>query len=77
MAMTENIKTKPKDLSLTPRYLDVLHWASLGFSVEETAKILFISEDTVKTHRKHAISRLNAENMIHAVAISIRKGYIK
>ncbi|WP_129715797.1 response regulator transcription factor [Pedobacter sp. SYP-B3415] len=45
--------------SLTPRELEILRYFALSKSASEIAESLFISEMTVKTHRKHIKKKLN------------------
>lgn len=52
---------------LTPREMDVLTQVAEGFSYEETAKILSLSLNTVKTHLKRVYSKLEVENRLQAV----------
>lgn len=61
---------------LTDRERDVLSWAGRGKSVLDTAEILNLSEDTVKTHIRNALKKLNANNKTHAVTKAIYLGLI-
>lgn len=54
---------------LSAREEQVLALAAGGRSLEETAGELYLSIETVKTHRKGAIHKLGALNTTHAVAI--------
>lgn len=54
-------------LRLTEREKDVLVWAGRGKTVQETAAILEISYNTVETHIRHAIGKLEAATKTHAV----------
>ena len=59
---------------LTPRELDVLELVAAGFSTAEIARVLWITEDTVRTHVKRTLARLGARTRAHAVAIAFREG---
>ncbi len=59
---------------LTPRELDVLELVAAGFSTAEIARVLWITEDTVRTHVKRTLHRLGARTRAHAVAIAFRDG---
>ena len=61
-------------VKLTSRELDVLSLAAEGSSAKETGQRLFISEDTVRTHRRKILKKLGARNMTHAVTIAFRQG---
>ena len=43
----------------------------------QAARELELSEETVKTHTKHILARLNARNRTHAVAIALRSSLIE
>lgn len=61
---------------LTDRERDVMCWAARGKTTVDTAEILQISTDTVETHMKHSLRKLNATNRTHAVAKCIALGLI-
>jgi DNA-binding CsgD family transcriptional regulator len=61
---------------LTDRERDVLSWAARGKSVLDTADILVLSEDTVKTHIRNALKKLDANNKTHGVTKAIYLGLI-
>jgi DNA-binding CsgD family transcriptional regulator len=47
-----------------------------GHSNLHTSRELSISEDTVKTHMKNIMLKLNAKDRTHAVTIGVRRGII-
>jgi two-component system NarL family response regulator len=58
---------------LTRRQLQILQLLADGESTTVAARQLDLSEETVKTHIKTALSRLNARNRTHAVSIALRE----
>ena len=62
--------------SLTPRELQVLQLAANGLTTIEIAETIFLSKDTVESHRKKVIMKMKVRNMIHAVAEALRKKWI-
>ena len=42
----------------------------------EIAKRLYVSEDTVKTHVRHLLGKMQARCRAHAVAVGFRRGII-
>ncbi|MFF4600128.1 response regulator transcription factor [Amycolatopsis sp. NPDC001319] len=61
---------------LTPRELDVLRCIARGFSRSETARELFVSTETVKTHTTHVLRKLGARDRAHAVDLGYRLGLL-
>ncbi|GAB4247747.1 MAG: hypothetical protein Tsb0034_27050 [Ekhidna sp.] len=62
--------------NISHRERDVLRLLALGYSNNEIADKLSISEHTVKTHRKNAMNKTNAKNTTQLVATCIRQGII-
>lgn len=62
---------------LTERERDCLLWTAEGKTSWETAKILRISERTVKFHLQNACEKLNACNRTHAIARAVSTGLIR
>jgi DNA-binding NarL/FixJ family response regulator len=62
---------------LTRRQREILQLLANGESTTVAARQLDLSEETVKTHTKHALARLGARNRTHAVAIALRESLIE
>lgn len=58
---------------LTRRQREILQLLANGESTTVAARELDLSEETVKTHTKNALARLDARNRTHAVAIALRE----
>jgi DNA-binding NarL/FixJ family response regulator len=65
-----------KITSLTQRERDVLRLLADGMSNEEIGKALFISPETVRTHVRKAMSKLDADTRTQAVATALRQSLI-
>ena len=61
---------------LTHRERDVLRLLADGNSNEEIGKRLFISPETVRTHVRKAMAKLDADTRTQAVAIALRQSII-
>jgi DNA-binding NarL/FixJ family response regulator len=61
---------------LTRRQRQILQLFADGESATFAARELGLSEETVKTHTKHALARLGARNRTHAVAIALRESLL-
>ena len=61
---------------LSKREVEVLMLVASGHSNLHTSRELSISEDTVKTHMKNIMLKLNAKDRTHAVTIGVRRGII-
>jgi len=62
------------DDSLTGREVETLQRVAAGWSNKVIAGQLGISEDTVKTHLKSVLEKLNARDRTHAVMIALKRG---
>jgi DNA-binding NarL/FixJ family response regulator len=61
---------------LTPREREILQLLADGMSNADVAQKLFISQETVKSHVRHILAKLEADTRTHAVAIAIRDSII-
>jgi DNA-binding CsgD family transcriptional regulator len=59
---------------ITAREQEVLRLVADGHSTAEIARCLWITEDTVRTHIKRMMVRLEARTRAHLVAIAFREG---
>ena len=57
---------------LTTREREVLRLLADGHTNDEAGKALFISGDTVRTHVRHAMAKLDADTRTQAVATALR-----
>jgi len=64
------------DEELTSREIDVLRLIANGNSNKQIAGQLSIGEATVKSHTTNILSKLQANDRTHAVAIALRRGII-
>jgi DNA-binding NarL/FixJ family response regulator len=62
--------------SLSKRQREIMDLLSQGLTGEDVAERLVLSSETVKTHIRNAMSKLEANTRVHAVAIALREGYI-
>jgi DNA-binding NarL/FixJ family response regulator len=60
----------------TPREIEVLQLISDGLVNREIGKRLFLSEETVKSHVRHLLAKLQARSRAHAVAVGFRRGLL-
>lgn len=62
---------------LTEREVHVLECLSEGLTTSQTGARLFISENTVKTHIRHILEKLEAGNRAEAVARAAQLGLLR
>jgi DNA-binding NarL/FixJ family response regulator len=67
---------KDKDDMLTGREREILQLLADGMSNSDVADKLFISQETVKSHVRHILAKLEADTRTHAVAIALRDAII-
>jgi DNA-binding NarL/FixJ family response regulator len=60
----------------TAREIEVLQLISDGLVNREIGNRLFLSEETVKSHVRHLLAKLQARSRAHAVAVGFRRGLI-
>lgn len=60
----------------TAREIEVLQLISEGLVNREIGHRLFLSEETVKSHVRHLLAKLQARSRAHAVAVGFRRGLI-
>jgi DNA-binding NarL/FixJ family response regulator len=67
---------RERDDMLTGREREILQLLADGMSNADVAKKLFISQETVKSHVRHILAKLEADTRTHAVAIALRESII-
>ena len=63
--------------ALSPREIEVLQHVAAGCSNKTVADKIDVSEDTIKSHMKNVLAKLDARDRTHAVTIAIRRGYLE
>jgi len=61
---------------LTEREVEVLRFLSHGLTTAQAGAEMFISENTVKTHIRHILEKLEVSNRAEAVAKATQLGLI-
>lgn len=62
------------EIHITNRELEVLEHIAQGFTMIQIADLLFVSMETIKSHRKNLFGKLNARNGAQAVMIAFKSG---
>jgi two-component system response regulator NreC len=70
------ISGKDQTDMLTPREREILQLLADGMSNADAAAKLFISQETVKSHVRHILTKLEADTRTQAVAIALRESII-
>jgi DNA-binding NarL/FixJ family response regulator len=60
----------------TAREIEVLQLVSQGLVNREIGDRLYLSEETVKSHIRHLLAKLQARSRAHAVAVGFRRGLL-
>ena len=63
--------------TLSDREINVLRLVATGNANKGIARLLSISEETVKAHVRNILSKLGANDRTHAVTIALRRGIIE
>jgi DNA-binding NarL/FixJ family response regulator len=62
--------------SLSKREREIMDLLAQGLTGEQVAEKLYLSPETIKTHIRNAMSKLEANTRVHAIAIALREGFI-
>ncbi len=74
--MAEFVAGQGQSDILTPREREILQLLADGMSNADVATKLFISQETVKSHVRHILAKLEADTRTQAVAIALREAMI-
>jgi DNA-binding NarL/FixJ family response regulator len=72
-----NARGMPSEIGLSKREMEVLDCLAIGKTSAQIASDLFITENTVKTHVRHILEKLEAANRAEAVSRAIQMGLIR
>lgn len=61
---------------LSPREREIMHLMAEGLTAEAIGDEITISVETVRTHVRNAVRKLQARNRVHAIAIALERGEI-
>lgn len=62
---------------LSPREREMMHEMAEGLTAEKIGAKLGVSVETVRTHVRNAIRKLQARNRVHAIALALERGEIR
>jgi DNA-binding NarL/FixJ family response regulator len=62
--------------ALSKREGEIVDLLAQGLTGEQVAERLVLSSETVKTHIRNAIAKLEANTRVHAIAIALREGFV-
>jgi len=69
-------RTTARVPQLTPREREIMHLMAEGLTGDGIGSRLGLSVETVRTHVRNAIRKLQARNRVHAIAIALERGEI-
>jgi DNA-binding NarL/FixJ family response regulator len=75
-ALMPALLSKERENMLTAREREILQLLADGMSNADVATKLFISQETVKSHVRHILAKLEADTRTQAVAIALRTSII-
>jgi DNA-binding CsgD family transcriptional regulator len=73
----ESVFGSPQPIKLSDRERDALSYIAAGRSRAQAADKLQISENTLRVYLDTARHKLGALNLPHAIALAVRKGFLK
>lgn len=69
-------KLAPTIDQLTDRELAILEKVAKGYTNQEIAEDLFLSENTIKKYMSNILNKLQVNNRVEAAMLAVRKGFI-
>jgi len=72
-----NIHAYVPDQGLSKRELEVLNCLAKGRTTAQISETMFISDNTVKTHIRHILEKLDASNRAEAVSKAAQLGLVR
>lgn len=75
----EDFDEKEADMmvqNITSRELEILQLIALGMTSQDISQKLFISKNTVETHRKNLLAKLNVKNTASLLKFAYKKGLV-
>jgi DNA-binding NarL/FixJ family response regulator len=76
-ALSSTIVLEEGERTLTARQREILQMLADGMQTDHVARTLGLSTETVRTHTKRILAKLDADTRTQAVAIGIRNGMIE
>ena len=61
---------------LSPREREIMHLMAEGLTAQDIGEQISVSVETVRTHVRNVIRKLQARNRVHAIAIALERGEI-
>jgi DNA-binding NarL/FixJ family response regulator len=61
---------------LSPREREIMHLMAEGRTAEAVGEEISVSVETVRTHVRNVIRKLQARNRVHAIAMALQRGEI-
>ncbi len=62
---------------LSPREREIMHLMAEGLTAEQIGAKITVSVETVRTHVRNVIRKLQARNRVHAIAMALERGEIQ
>lgn len=75
--LSEKRRSPERNARFTDRENEILYWASVGKTYQETAMILGIKTGTIKFHMSNVVKKLGVTNARHAVRLGMELRLIK
>lgn len=70
LVQSKNYSPNKNPENISAREKQVLAQFAKGLTTKQVADILFVSQNTIKTHRKNILQKLNAQNSVEAIKIA-------
>lgn len=75
-AFVATVAAAPRQAPLSKREREIMDLLARGLTGEQVAEHLVLSAETVKTHVRNAMGKLEATTRVHAIALGVSSGQI-
>lgn len=66
----------PSEVSLSARQREVLRYLAAGLSIDEMARLMYLSPNTIRVYRRQVYAALQARNAAQAVNVAHELGIL-
>ena len=74
---TYSFTASTQSVKLTPRETEIVHLLAREYSSKEIAQMIYVSYETVHSHRKNILQKLKVRNVAGIVRVAFETGILR